>query len=67
MSRTLKEKNGLRLIETRHANGVLWYQVNSPETEKYSAEILYDGSEKVKAEKIFSQALKGGGRGGDKG
>jgi hypothetical protein len=57
-TRVLKEKNNVRLVEVTNSFGNVSYQVNTPETEQYAADVAYTGSDLKKAKEVFAKESK---------
>lgn len=57
-TKVLKSKNNVRLVEVVNSLGNVSYQVNTPETAQYAADVFYSGSDRAKAEAVFAKESK---------
>lgn len=54
----IDKKGNIELSRGTMSNGVEWYRVVALETESFAADMLYEGSDKAKAQKAFDAAAQ---------
>lgn len=57
-TRILREKNNVRLVESTNSLGHPHYQVHTLETDTHAADVLYDGSDRSEADRVFAAATQ---------
>ena len=57
-TRILASRNNVRLVQLVNSRGQTAYQVNTPETEEYAADLFYEGSDLKCAQAAMRKATE---------